>query len=74
MNTSEDIEQAKYVVLTLIRKLYALSEKCDDNDRSDYNKKIKQLQKDLKFVDKSVILEKIKNVYVPYLQQLEKEE
>ncbi|MBR1825954.1 MAG: hypothetical protein IJ770_05145 [Alphaproteobacteria bacterium] len=73
MNNSDEIEQAKFVLLSLIRKLYVLSEQSIGNKKQKYGEKIKQLQKELKFIDKSVILAKVGDVYIPYIQHLEKE-
>lgn len=73
MNNADEIEEAKFVIFSLIRKLYALSEQSNSENSANYSDKIKQLQKDLKFADKSSVLTKVRDIYIPYLQQIESE-
>lgn len=65
----ENIEQANFVILTLLRKLYALSQ-TDTKHQAQYQQKIQQLQKDLKHINQPNMIEKVNRVYIPYLQQL----
>ena len=74
MNNADEIEQAKFVLLSLIGKLYVLSKQSISEKQKEYGEKIKQLQKELKFVDKSAILAKTRDVYIPYMQHLKEEE
>lgn len=74
MNNADEIEQAKFVLLSLIGKLYVLSKQSIGEKQKEYGEKIKQLQKELKLIDKSVILAKIRDVYIPYMQHLKEEE
>ncbi len=74
MNNADEIEQAKFVLLALIRKLYILSNQSIGKKKEEYGDKIKQLQKELKLIDKSVILAKIRDVHIPYMQHLKEEE
>ena len=74
MNNADEIEQAKFVLLSLIGKLYVLSKQSIGEKQKEYGEKIKQLQKELKLIDKSVILAKTRDVYIPYMQHLKEEE
>ena len=65
----EKIEQANFVILTLLRKLYVLAQK-KDAGMAEYQQQMVQLQKDLKHLGQTAIIEKVNKVYIPYLQQL----
>lgn len=65
----EKIEQANFVILTLLRKLYVLAQK-KDAELGAYQQQMLQLQKDLKHLSQTAIIEKVNTVYIPYLQQL----
>ncbi len=69
-NTIDNIEEANFVILSLIRKLYVLCQKSSAEDAEIYRKKIHQLQKDLKHLDNPQVFSKVQNTYIPYLQQL----
>ena len=68
----EKIEQANFVILTLLRKLYVLTQNRDAKDAKseEYLQQIVQLQKDLKHLGQTAIIEKVNKVYIPYLQHL----
>lgn len=65
----EKIEQANFVILTLLRKLYVLAQNKNDKP-AEYQQQMAQLQKDLKHLGQTAIIEKVNKVYIPYLQQL----
>lgn len=65
----EKIEQANFVILTLLRKLYVLAQNKSDKP-AEYQQQMAQLQKDLKHLGQTAIIEKVNKVYIPYLQQL----
>ena len=64
----EDIANAKYVMLSLLRELDNMRAK--DKDNPNYKKQIEQLEYDLKHYDDKTLLNKVNQVYVPYLQSL----
>lgn len=63
------IEQANFVILTLLRKLYVLAQK-KGAGMAEYQQQMVQLQKDLKHLNQTAIIEKVNKVYIPYLQRL----
>ena len=67
---NDDIEQANFVILSLIRKLYVLCEKSTGEENLKYQKEIKQLQKDLRHLDQPNVFEKVKKIYIPYLKEM----
>ena len=64
----DDIANAKYVMLSLLRELDNLRAK--DKENKSYQKQIEQLEIDLKHYDDKTLINKVNQVYVPYLQSL----
>lgn len=65
-----NIENANFVILTLIRELTTLAQTKDEKQAENYKQQITQLQKDLKHLNNPQVFAKVKNIYIPYLKKL----
>ncbi len=67
------IDSANFVLLSLIRELYNLAEQSTPIEAKEYKKQIKQIQTELKYLEKKQLIQKIKNYYAPYLKKLQEQ-
>ena len=74
VDITEDAEQANFVILTLLRKLYVQLNTAQNAEKEQYQLFIRQLQKDLKHLHQPAVQKKVEQIYIPYLQQLNQEE
>ena len=64
----DDIANAKFIMLSLLRELDLLRAK--EPKQVLYQKQIEQLENDLKYYDDKTLLHKVNEIYLPYLQSL----
>lgn len=65
----QNIENANFVLLSLYRE-YSIKLLNGHLSKEDCISKMKQIKKDIKYLDKQELISKVKYVYIPILKQL----
>ena len=71
-NEIQNIEDAHFVLLSLYRE-YSVRLLKNASAKEDCITKMRQIKKDMRYLDKQELLNKVRNIYIPLIKSMTKE-